>query len=364
MSNQVTITAPTRSPAAPIQPPIRFVLPSELEAQTPPERRGVRRDHVRLMVLDSGSGAVAHSRFDRIGDYLRPGDLLVLNDSRTIPALLQGVTPAGEAVEVRLARQESSDSWEALLLPHGGDHAGSTLQFAAGLRATVLERRAGVPWLWRLRFDRAGQDLLDAIYRAGEPVRYNYVAAPLPVDLYQTVYARTPGSVEMPSAGRPFSWEVLLGLRGRGVDTAFITLHTGLSSVRNDAFDALRIGHEEPFEVGATAAAAVNAAHARGGRVIAVGTTVVRTLETVAAPDGSVTATTGTTNLYISAAHRLRAVDGLLTGLHEPEASHLDLLSAFVPPHLLAPAYQQALEQGYLWHEFGDVNLIVGAAAH
>ncbi len=163
----------------------------------------------------------------------------------------------------------------------------------------------------------------------------------------------------MPSAGRPFTWELLLALRRRGVRTAFITLHTGLSSVRDDALDALRLGHEERYRIDAEAAAAVNEARDRGRRVIAVGTTVVRTLETVAGADGHVHAAEGTTGLYISAAHRLRAVDGLLTGLHEPRASHLDLLSAFVPPALLGPAYNQALAAGYLWHEFGDVNLIV-----
>ncbi|MHB8577623.1 MAG: S-adenosylmethionine:tRNA ribosyltransferase-isomerase, partial [Dehalococcoidia bacterium] len=162
-----------------------------------------------------------------------------------------------------------------------------------------------------------------------------------------------------PSAGRPFSWQVLLGLRRQGVETAFLTLHTGLSSFRNDSFDAMHVAHEEWYRLSETAAQAVNRAHARGRRVIAVGTTVVRTLETLADTDGRVHAAEGTTSLYISASHRLRAVDGLLTGLHEPRATHLDMLSAFVSPVLLAPAYQQALTGGYLWHEFGDVNLIV-----
>ncbi|HEY7294916.1 MAG TPA: S-adenosylmethionine:tRNA ribosyltransferase-isomerase, partial [Dehalococcoidia bacterium] len=200
---------------------------------------------------------------------------------------------------------------------------------------------------------------LDRIYRAGEPVRYTYVPEILPIEDYQTVYAAEPGSVEMPSAGRPFTWQLLLELRRRGVQTAFITLHTGLSSVRDDALDALRLGHEEQYRIGPQAAAAVNEARERGRRVIAVGTTVVRTLETVADAGGHVQAAAGTTGLYISAVHRLRAVDGLLTGLHEPQASHLDLLSAFVPPALLGPAYAQALATGYLWHEFGDVNLII-----
>jgi S-adenosylmethionine:tRNA ribosyltransferase-isomerase len=338
---------------------IEFVLPRELEAHDPPERRGIRRDQVRLMVSDRRTGVVTHTRFDRLGDYLRPGDLLVFNDSRTIPALLLGTDDLGAAVEVRLAHKLSENAWEALLLPHGGDHTGRTISFGGALSAAVTGRRPGVPWLWRLRFDAFGPELLDRIYRVGEPVRYTYVPESLPIDDYQTVYASEPGSVEMPSAGRPFSWEVLLDLRRRGIETAFITLHTGLSSVRNDEFDALRLGHEEPYRVSEATATAVNAARARGARVVAVGTTVVRALETVAAADGTVWGAEGVTNLYVSASHRLRAVDGLLTGLHEPLASHLDLLSAFAPPAVLNPAYHAALEQGYLWHEFGDVHLIL-----
>ena len=353
-----------RSPAvaAPNQTggsPIRFVLPRHLEAGGPPERRGLRRDHVRLMVLDRRGGGVVHTRFDRIGSYLRPGDLLVFNDSRTIPALLPGLTSRGTVIEVRLARRLGDAGWEALLLPHGGDHTGERIAFRAGLSATVTGRREDAPWLWRLCFDTSGTELLDGIYRAGEPIRYNYVPAGVPIDEYQTVYAAEPGSVEMPSAGRPFSWEVLLELRRRGVQTAFITLHTGLSSFRDDQIDALRVGHEETYRLTRAAADAVNNARAHGGRVIAVGTTVVRALETVADAGGHVHASAGATRLYISASHQLRAVDGLLTGLHEPEASHLDMLSAFVRPDLLASAYEQALSTGYLWHEFGDVNLIV-----
>ena len=340
-------------------PALTFTLPRELEASAPLERRGLRRDQVKLLVLNRRSGVVAHTRFARLGEYLRPGDLLVFNDSRTLPALLPGVFADGTPIEVRLARQIAPDGWEALLLPHGGAHEGRTLRFGASLGATVTGRRPDVPWLWRLRFDATGTDLLDRIYRAGEPVRYSYVPETLPIDVYQTVYAAEPGSVEMPSAGRPFTWQLLLDLRRAGIETAFLTLHTGLSSVRDDAFDALRLGHEEPYRIDERTAAAVNAARSRGGRVIAVGTTVVRALESVAGADGHVPVAEGVTNLYISAAHKLRAVDGLLTGLHEPAASHLDLLSAFVPPTLLAPAYQEALAAGYLWHEFGDVNLIL-----
>jgi S-adenosylmethionine:tRNA ribosyltransferase-isomerase len=221
-------------------------------------------------------------------------------------------------------------------------------------------RRPDLPFLWQVHFDRCCIPLLDLIYRLGEPVRYGYVDdRPLPIDLYQTVYAGQPGSVEMPSAGRPFTWQVLLKLKNQGIGLASILLHTGLSSTRDDRIDLTHPVYEEEYFVPEATARAVNAAHAQAGKVIAVGTTVVRALETAAGPDGSVAATHGLTRLHISADYPLRAVDALLTGMHEPQTSHLDLLSAFVAPPRLQAAYLEAVERGYLWHEFGDVNLII-----
>ncbi len=347
-------------PGAP-QPVIRFELPAVLEAHEPPELRGLRRDQVRLLVTERASGAITHTTFDRIGDFLRPGDLLVVNASRTVPALLHAIGDDGAPVEVRLADRRGARRWDALLLDgrrHVG-RAGMRLVFGTGLRARVNGPRPDLPFLWRLEFSRSGVALLDAIYRLGEPVRYGYVAAALPADLYQTVYASVPGSAEMPSAGRPLSWELLLDLRRRGIETAALVLHTGLSSTRDDAIDALHPNYDEAYEVPEQTAAAVNATRARGGRVIAVGTTVVRALETVAGRDGVVRPARGRTRLHITPHHRLRAVDGLLTGLHEPQASHLDLLAAFVSPRHLDAAYREAVERGYFWHEFGDMNLIV-----
>lgn len=354
-----TLQTPQSQPLT--APVIDFELPTALEAHAPPELKGHRRDDVRLLVLDRSTGHTVHTQFRRLADYLRPGDLLVVNDSRTVPALLRAVGDDGAPIEVRLADHRGHRRWDALLLD-GRRHVGRqgmTLLFGDGLRARVLGRRRDLPFLWRLRFSRGGVALTDAVYRLGEPVRYTYVQGALPADLYQTVYAAEPGSVEMPSAGRPLSWEMLLDLRRRGVRTASITLHTGLSSTRDDAIDALHPNYDEAYTVPADTARLVNETHAAGGRVIAVGTTVVRALETVAAEDGAIHAAVGRTRLRIAAATRLRAVDGLLTGLHEPRASHLDLLSAFVDPHHLGVAYHEAIERGYLWHEFGDMNLIV-----
>jgi S-adenosylmethionine:tRNA ribosyltransferase-isomerase len=200
---------------------------------------------------------------------------------------------------------------------------------------------------------------MDALYRLGRPVRYEYVAAPWDLDYYQTVYAREPGSAEMPSAGRAFTWQLLFDLRRRGVQVAYIVLHTGLSSYMDDDLDAQHPASEEEFFIGAPAAEKINEARAHGRRVIAVGTTVVRALESVADDDGLIRPGHGYTRLRITDQHQLATVNGLLTGLHEPEASHLDLLTAFLPADEIRTTYEDAVQRGYLWHEFGDLNLIV-----
>lgn len=340
---------------------VQFTLPPELEAHSPAELRGLRRDGVRLMVLPRADGEPVHSRFDALGSYLRAGDLLVVNDSRTLPALLRARDENGNAVEVRLAHRRADDLWDVLLL-NGRTHigrAGMVLDFGNGLRGQILARRPDLPFLWRLRFETCCAPLLDLIYRLGEPVRYTYVQTALPLDLYQTVYAGSPGSVEMPSAGRPFTWELLLKLKRQGIGFASLSLHTGLSSSRDDAVDAMHPNYDEEFQVPSGTAHQVNETRLNGGRVIAVGTTVVRALETAAQVDGTVAEMRGWTRLRVHCDTTLRVVDGLLTGLHEPQASHLDMLSAFVSPARLQSAYQDCIARGYLWHEFGDMNLIV-----
>jgi S-adenosylmethionine:tRNA ribosyltransferase-isomerase len=377
------------SPSA-VPSPFRFELPDGLLAREPPEKRGLARDQVRLLAADRATGALRHTRFDRIGDLLRPGDCLVFNASRTLPAALQGYFPPGpgagtqgRGVHLRLARRNEDGTWSALPLtekdePWLADPAGARLVFRPApslgniqdtqgsrdipgdaLTAEVAGRDPLVSRLWRLRFSRAGSDLVESLSRLGDPVRYWYSAAPWDLDFYQTVYARDPGSMEMPSAGRAFSWRLLLDLRRRGIGTAFLVLHAGLSSYLDEEFDAGHPASVEPYRLDPEPAGRINAAKAGGGRIVAVGTTVVRALETLAAPDGTVRAGEGRTCLRITPAHRLRAVDGLLTGFHEPHASHLDLLSAFLPPERLERIYASALREGYLWHEFGDANLIL-----
>jgi S-adenosylmethionine:tRNA ribosyltransferase-isomerase len=227
------------------------------------------------------------------------------------------------------------------------------LALPAGATARILAPYAGVR-LWLARLDLPGPLEL-YLAEHGQPIRYGYVPRRWPLDAYQNVYAVEPGSAEMASAGRPFTAELITRLVAGGVLVAPITLHTGVSSQER---------HERPYperyRVPEHTARLVNAVHGWGGRVIATGTTVVRALETVARPDGTVAAGEGWTNLVVTPERGLWTVDGLLTGFHEPEASHLDLLRAAAGDELLARSYEAALEHGYLWHEFGDSHLVVG----
>src|SRR5213593_1592095 len=348
--------------------PFAFTLPAELSAKEPPERRGIRRDQVRLLVIERATGKIEHTRFDKIDTYLRQKDLLVFNSSRTLPASMRGCECSaahGPCMEVRLAEHLPDDSWLALLLCEQGDpfdcglREGMRIEFAEGLYAAVVARDANIPRLWKLHFSISGTELVDLIYRLGKPIRYEYVSAPWELDYYQTVYAKEPGSAEMPSAGRAFTWKLLLDLKRRGIDSAYIVLHTGLSSYMDDELDRQHPASEEEYFVSRITAQKINRTREGAGRIIAVGTTVVRALESAASENGSVTEAHGYTRLKIDRHHKLRCVEGLLTGLHEPEASHLDLLSAFLPAEQIHVAYREAVARRYLWHEFGDLNLIL-----
>jgi S-adenosylmethionine:tRNA ribosyltransferase-isomerase len=349
-----------------MQSPFTFILPPELSAKEPPERRGLARDQVRLMIIDRAGGSVEHTRFDHLGEYLRAGDLLVFNTSRTLPAALDGcAAPVGPCIEIRLAEHLPDDSWLALLLCQRGDpfscglRAGMQINFGEGLTGAIEERDERIARLWRMRFSKSGAELMDLLYKLGRPIRYEYVSAPWNLDYYQTVYAREPGSAEMPSAGRAFTWRLLFDLQRRGIETAYVVLHTGLSSYMDDELDAQHPASEEEYFISDNAAAKINRKREQGGRVVAVGTTVVRALEAVAGERGRIEPGHGYTRLHVTAQHQLKAVDGLLTGLHEPEASHLDLLTAFLPAEQIRAAYLEAVRLGYLWHEFGDLNLII-----
>jgi S-adenosylmethionine:tRNA ribosyltransferase-isomerase len=341
-----------------MEPVMKFELPQELNAKEPPERRGIRRDYVKMMVLNKTTGHTEHMQFYHLDRYLKKGDLLVLNASRTVPAVLRSKREIdGTEVEVRLAHRKNESIWEALPVS-GSLLKGDIIRFSSVLSAKVVEQSSDSPFV-SLAFNLCCSSLYNQIYSLGEPVRYEYIQEPWNLDYYQTVFATIPGSVEMPSAGRAFSWELLFRLQKKGVRIAYITLHTGLSYLLDDKWHKGPEKNFENYEVPEETATMIHETKKAGGRVIAVGTTVVRALETVALEKSELQAHTGWTNLYITETTKLQICDGLITGMHEPEASHLQLLSAFVDKEKLYVAYKDAIEQRYLWHEFGDMNLIL-----
>jgi S-adenosylmethionine:tRNA ribosyltransferase-isomerase len=342
--------------------PAAFELPPALEAREPPEARGLQRDEVRLMVAHRGDGRIEHACFRDLPEFLDAGDLLVVNDSATIPAAVAAHRADGSPLELRFAGpapQMPDGEWWIVELrsangaaPFAGTRAGERLALAAGATATAVAPYAGGTRLWLARV-RAAEPLGEYLWRYGHPIRYGYVEAELPLDAYQTAYALKPGSSEMPSAARPFTPELVTNLVASGILIAPITLHTGLSSPERG-----EPPHAERYLVEAATARLVNAVRSWGGRVIAVGTSVVRALETVITPAG-VCAGRGWTSTVITPERGVSAVDGLLTGWHEPEASHLQMLEAVAGPKLLQTSYEVALEHGYLWHEFGDSHLVL-----
>lgn len=338
--------------------PFSFQLPSALNAWAPPERRGIRRDKVKLLHLNRKTGQTEHTVFYELGRFLKPGDTLILNNSRTIPAQLTGRDQQQKEVIIRLAQRLTEDKWKVLLINNKTVKAGDIFTFGDHLEAVISSIEDNDP-LITLKFSICCQALWDEVYRLGQPIRYEYIQVPWELDYYQTVFASVPGSVEMPSAGRAFSWEMIQRLRAQGVQIGFIQLHTGLSYYEDDRWLSIPSEHIEEYSIPAQTAKLITEAKVNGGRIIAVGTTVVRALESVYKKYGVVKAIHDLTNLYINREFELQVVDGLITGMHEPEASHLDLLSAFIEPEYLKNGYQEALQAGYLWHEFGDMNLII-----
>ena len=337
-----------------------FTLTPAREAREPPEARGLARDEVRLMVARRGQAVLAHDRFPGLPGHLRAGDLLVVNASATLPAALPATRADGTAVDLHLSTPEPGAAptrWVVELRRAGrrvrAAAAGERLGLPAGGIAQLLAPYLSAGRLWVAALDLPAE--LPAYLSAhGRPIAYAHLAGPRPLAELQTIFAAEPGSAEMPSAGRPFTARVLDALAARGVEVAPLVLHTGVSS--------LELGerpYPERYRVPLATALRVNAHRAAAGRVIAVGTTVVRALETVAGPDARVEAGEGWTSLTVTPERGVRAVDGLLTGWHEPGASHLELLEAVGGRELVERSYAAALAAGYRWHEFGDSHLIL-----
>jgi S-adenosylmethionine:tRNA ribosyltransferase-isomerase len=358
------MTAPTAAAhAATTRPETRFVLPPGSEATEPPEHRGLTRDEVRMLVARPGT--IEHLRFRDLAEQLDPGDLVVVNTSATLPAALLAGRADGTHSPVHVSTTLDDGSW--VVEVRHRDHSGPELDL---LRGELLRLPAGVrlrltaPYpdhgvarsrLWTADVEPI-TDPIGYLLQYGEPIRYQYLRGRFPLSDYQTVYAGQPGSAEMPSAGRPFTTDLLLAMIRRGITIAPVVLHTGVSSPEL---------HEPPtperFSVPAPTARLVRSTRVAGGRVVAVGTTVVRALESAATPDGEVHACRGWTDLVLGPQRPARVTTGLITGWHPPQASHLLLLEAVAGRDLVGSTYRAALQRGYLWHEFGDSALLLPA---
>jgi S-adenosylmethionine:tRNA ribosyltransferase-isomerase len=344
-----------------------FKLPPELEAGEPPETRGLTRDEVRLMVSYASDDRVIHSRFRDIENFLGAGDVLVINASGTMNAALEAEREDGTELELHLSTHLPAGLWIVELRQPAGAATepfrqaspGETLRLPEGATATLHAPYPGASarsgdirlWLSTLDLPRPLDEYLD---RHGFPIRYGYVRESWPVSYYQTVYATETGSAEMPSAGRAFTPELITRLISRGVQFAPLILHTGVASLEDG-----EPPYEEFYRVPSDTARLVNAARAVGRRVVAVGTTVVRALETVTDEHGITHPGEGWTDLVVTPERPIRSVDSMLTGLHEPRSTHLAMLEALAGREHLRIAYREALREGYLWHEFGDLHLIL-----
>ncbi|HEY2288227.1 MAG TPA: S-adenosylmethionine:tRNA ribosyltransferase-isomerase [Streptosporangiaceae bacterium] len=332
-----------------------FALPAGLEATAPPPHR----DGVRLLV--ARPGGVEHARFRALGTFLAPGDLLIVNTSGTLAAAVDGTRGDGRPVTVHFASALDDGSWVIEVRPaHGAtgpvpdSRPGDLITLPGEVRAVLVRPHpGGQTRLWQATVAGAA-GVLAYLERHGRPIRYAYLRGPVPLADYQTVFAREPGSAEMPSAGRPFTTELVTDLVTRGIGIAPITLHTGVSSQ-----DAGEPPQPERFAVPAATARAVNLTRAAGGRVVAVGTTATRALESAADRAGVVHGRAGWTGLVLSRDRPAVAVTGLITGWHAPGASHLDLLAAVAGAGLVGRAYEEAVRARYRWHEFGDSCLLL-----
>ena len=336
-----------------------FTLPSDAEATMPPEWHGLARDEVRLMAV--GPTAIPSARFRDLPELLEPGDLVVVNTSATLPARVAARRADGVAVPLHVSTTLDDGSWVVEVRrpandgPDRGVEPGTELTLPGGVTLTLL---GGFPpgrpsRLWRARTDPP-TPTAEYLPRYGVPIRYGYVQGTFPLAAYQNVYAAQPGSAEMASAGRPFTADLLIRLMARGIPVVPIVLHTGVSSP-----EAHEPPYPERYAVPEVTVRLVRSTRRAGRRVVAVGTTVTRALETATDEDGVPHAAEGWTDLVLGADRPARVVNGLITGLHAPEASHLHLLEAVAGAELVESAYRRAVAEHYLWHEFGDSMLFL-----
>ena len=332
-----------------------YELPEELIAQTPLPQR----DASRLMLLDKTSGRIEHRRFRDLLDLLIPGDCMVFNDSRVLPARLIGARESGGAVEVVLLRDRGDNVWECLTRPGRKTHVGAEITFGDGeLKGVVTDEIEGGNRL--IRFDYEGI-FLEVLERLGRMPLPPYIHEELQdAERYQTVYSRELGSAAAPTAGLHFTKELLEKIESMGVSIAYITLHVGLGTFRPVKADNIEDHemHAEYCVITNEAADRINAAHRNGGRVIAVGTTSCRTLESRALDDGTIPEFAGWTNIFIYPGYHFKCIDGLITNFHLPESTLIMLVSAFAGREHVLAAYETAVKEGYRFFSFGDAMFI------
>jgi len=340
--------------------PLAVPLDAALEAHAPAEVRGTGRDDVRLLV-SNGDVDVTHTTFRALANHLRAGDALVVNTSATIAAAVAAVTPDGLGLRIHFSTDLPGGLWlvEARLpvaettQPFADDLTDVDVTLAGGGHLHLLDRFGISRRLW-LATPHLDTTVLDYLARHGEPIRYQHAPGAWPLAAYQQIFGHEPGSAEMPSAARPFTPDVVVNLVRRNVTITTICLHAGVSSL-----EAHEMPYPERYRVPETTAAHLNAVHQAGGRVIAVGTTVVRAVETASDAHGIVHPASGWTDLVVTPERGVNAIDGLLTGWHEPQATHLLMLEAIAGRPALERAYREAHTHGYLWHEFGDSHLLL-----
>lgn len=333
-----------------------FNLPEELIAQTPIEQR----DASRLLVLNKGTGALTHRHFTDILEYLEPGDCLVMNDSRVIPARLFGRRATGGVVELVLLRDRGDGIWESLVRPGKKLRPGTAVSFGNGeLTARILEVVEGGNRLVQFEYEGIFFEILE---RLGKMPLPPYIREELKdAERYQTVYSKVPGSAAAPTAGLHFTDELLERVRKMGVQTAFVTLHVGLGTFRPVKAEDIE-GHEihsEYCEISPETAEIINETRAAGGRVIGVGTTSCRTLESHVQPDGTLAAVSGWTDIFIYPGYKFKCIDGLITNFHLPESTLIMLVSALAGRENVLRAYDEAVKERYRFFSFGDAMLIL-----
>ena len=342
---------------------IQFELPTHLACPQPTELRNISRDDVRLLVT-THEGQATHDTFSNFDEYLQAGDVLVINTSATIASAFAITLPNGQPGKLHLSTQLTAKNW---LIEIRAVHNNTTTRWKEGEEGMEFSLPQGAKLRLKERFYKNDQ-LLDLwvaelsteqkqksyMQKHGQPIKYTQLQNPYPLPFYQTFFSFHPGSAEMPSAGRGFTQELLQKLIRKGVVLAPIVLHTGVSSLEEDEKP-----YPEYMEVDPVTALLINTAKEDGRRVVAVGTTAIRAIESAADAEGVVKAFRGNTELYIEANHQMKVADGLLTGFHEPRASHLHMLQSLAGFEHIERAYQEALKADYYWHQFGDLHLIL-----